>query len=409
MTYLPFSYIIRGMESAETIIIGGGAAGLTAALALNKKTIVLERGARVGRKLSATGNGQGNVGNLDINESRYFTFGERRLISSCMQKFPQTEILAFFEKLGFMFCSDDRGRIYPASRQASSITDLIRYRLETDQNKKVITGAFVTDITKKGEYFTVTALADGEKRLFSAKNVILCAGGKAAKNFGSDGNGYSLAEKFGHTATGLFPSLVQLKTETKDIKTLKGQRVGAVVAAYCDNKQIAREKGDVIFTDYGVSGDAVFRISAFVCDKIDRKVTLSLDLMPDCEIEKLVSALRERAANKAIPAGEMLCGILSNTLGRAVIKRAGTQNPVAVAQTIKNFTLEVTGTAGFDYAQVTKGGIRLSEVGADMQSKKCPGLYFAGEILDVDGQCGGYNLQWAFSSALTAAESINND
>ncbi len=397
------------MESAETIIIGGGAAGLTAALALNKKTIVLERGARVGRKLSATGNGQGNVGNLDINESRYFTFGERRLISSCMQKFPQTEILAFFEKLGFMFCSDDRGRIYPASRQASSITDLIRYRLETDQNKKVITGAFVTDITKKGEYFTVTALADGEKRLFSAKNVILCAGGKAAKNFGSDGNGYSLAEKFGHTATGLFPSLVQLKTETKDIKTLKGQRVGAVVAAYCDNKQIAREKGDVIFTDYGVSGDAVFRISAFVCDKIDRKVTLSLDLMPDCEIEKLVSALRERAANKAIPAGEMLCGILSNTLGRAVIKRAGTQNPVAVAQTIKNFTLEVTGTAGFDYAQVTKGGIRLSEVGADMQSKKCPGLYFAGEILDVDGQCGGYNLQWAFSSALTAAESINND
>ncbi len=397
------------MESAETIIIGGGAAGLTAALALNKKTIVLERGERVGRKLSATGNGQGNVGNLDINESRYFTFGERRLISSCMQKFPQSGILAFFEKLGFMFCSDDRGRIYPASRQASSITDLIRYRLETDQNKKVITGAFVTDITKKGEYFTVTALADGEKRLFSAKNVILCAGGKTAKNFGSDGNGYSLAEKFGHTATGLFPSLVQLKTETKDIKTLKGQRVGAVVAAYCDNKQIAREKGDVIFTDYGVSGDAVFRISAFVCDKIDRKVTLSLDLMPDCEIEKLVSALRERDANKAIPAGEMLCGILSNTLGRAVIKRAGTQNPVAVAQTIKNFTIEVTGTAGFDYAQVTKGGIRLSEVGADMQSKKCPGLYFAGEILDVDGQCGGYNLQWAFSSALTAAESINND
>ena len=397
------------MESAETVIIGGGAAGLTAALALNKKTIVLERGERVGRKLSATGNGQGNVGNLDINESRYFTFGERRLISSCMQKFPQAGILAFFEKLGFMFCSDEKGRIYPASKQASSITDLIRYRLETDQNKKVITGAFVTDITKKGEYFTVTALADGEKRLFSAKNVILCAGGKAAKNFGSDGNGYSLAGKFGHTATGLFPSLVQLKTETKDIKTLKGQRVGAVVAAYCDNKQIAREKGDVIFTDYGVSGDAVFRISAFVCDKIDRKVTLSLDLMPDCEIEKLVSALRERAANKAIPAGEMLCGILSNTLGRAVIKRAGTQNPVAVAQSIKNFTLEVTGTAGFDYAQVTKGGIRLSEVGADMQSKKCPGLYFAGEILDVDGQCGGYNLQWAFSSALTAAESINND
>lgn len=397
------------MKSAETVIIGGGAAGLTAALALNKKTIVLERGDRVGRKLSATGNGQGNVGNLDINESRYFTFGERRLISSCMQKFSQAEILAFFEKLGCMFCSDERGRIYPASKQASSITDLIRYRLATDNNKKIITGAFVTDITKKGEYFTVTAISDGEKRLFSAKNVILCAGGKAAKNFGSDGNGYSLAGKFGHTATNLFPSLVQLKTETKDIKTLKGQRVGAVVTAYNENKQIAREKGDVIFTDYGVSGDAVFRISAFVCDKIGKKVTLSLDLMPDCETEKLVSVLCKRAENNAIPDGEMLCGILPNTLGRAIIKRAGSQNPAAVAQTIKNFTLSVTGTAGFDYAQVTKGGIRLSEVDDGMQSKKCRGLYFAGEILDVDGQCGGYNLQWAFASALTAAESINND
>ena len=397
------------MENVEVVIIGGGAAGLTAALALNKKTIVLERGERVGRKLSATGNGQGNVGNLDINESRYFTFGERRLISSCMQKFPQTEILAFFEKLGFMFCADERGRLYPASKQASSITDLIRYRLEKDQNKRIITGAFVTDITKKGELFIVTAVSDGEKRLFSAKNVILSAGGKAAKNFGSDGNGYLLARKFGHAATNLFPSLVQLKTQTGDIKTLKGQRVGAVVTAYCDNKQIAREKGDVIFTDYGVSGDAVFRISAFVCDKIEQNITLSLDLMPDCGTEKLVSVLCERTANKAIPAGEILCGILPNTLGRAVIKRTGNQNPVAVAQTIKNFMLKVTGTAGFDYAQVTKGGIRLSEVSADMQSKKCPGLYFAGEILDVDGQCGGYNLQWAFSSALTAAESINND
>ena len=397
------------MENVEVVIIGGGAAGLTAALALNKKTIVLERGERVGRKLSATGNGQGNVGNLDINESRYFTFGERRLISSCMQKFPQTEILAFFEKLGFMFCADERGRLYPASKQASSITDLIRYRLDKDQNKRIITDAFVTDITKKSEYFIGTAVSEGEKRLFSAKNVILSAGGKAAKNFGSDGNGYLLARKFGHAATNLFPSLVQLKTQTGDIKTLKGQRVGAVVTAYCDDKQIAREKGDVIFTDYGVSGDAVFRISAFVCDKIEQNITLSLDLMPDCGTEKLVSVLCERTANKAIPAGEILCGILPNTLGRAVIKRTGNQNPVAVAQTIKNFTLKVTGTAGFDYAQVTKGGIRLSEVSADMQSKKCPGLYFAGEILDVDGQCGGYNLQWAFSSALTAAESINND
>ena len=397
------------MEKFDVVIIGGGAAGLTATLAVNKNVVLLERSERVGRKLSATGNGQGNVGNENMSESRYFTSGERRLISSCLEKFGQDKVLAFFGRIGFVFCSDEKGRIYPSSRQASSITDLIRYRLAPEKNKRIETDAFVTDIDKSGALFVVTADCGGEKKKFAAEKVLLCTGGKAAKNFGTDGNGYALAQKFGHSVTALFPSLVQLKTETRDIKSLKGQRLAAAVKAYREGALIAEEKGDVIFTDYGVSGDAVFRISAFVSDKIERGIALSVDLLPETDEKTLCGIIAERLKNTALPESETLCGILPNVVGRAVIKRAGGTDARTLSRIIKNFTLKVVGTTGFDYAQVTKGGVRLSEVGDDMQSKKVGGLYFAGEILDADGQCGGYNLQWAFSSALAAAESINHD
>ncbi|MGN1094378.1 MAG: NAD(P)/FAD-dependent oxidoreductase [Candidatus Neoclostridium sp.] len=397
------------MEKTDVIIIGGGAAGLTAALAVDKKATVLERSERVGRKLSATGNGQGNVGNVNAGESRYFTFGERRLISSVFDRYPQSRTLGFFENLGFVFGSDDRGRIYPSSRQASSITDLMRFNLAVQKNKRIITGATVSDIEKKGDKFVVSAVCDGKTALFEADKVILCAGGKAAKNFGTDGKGYALAKKLGHTVTDLYPSLVQLKTDTTHVRSLKGQRVNAVVTAICDGRITATETGDVIFTDYGVSGDAIFRISAFIADKIDRGAVLSLDLMPGTSVSELENIIITRTERAAIPEGETLCGVLSNVVGRAVIKRAGEINARSLAALIKNFTLKVTGTTGFDCAQVTKGGVLLSEVGEDMQSKITKGLYFAGEILDVDGQCGGYNLQWAFSSALVAAESVNDD
>jgi predicted Rossmann fold flavoprotein len=248
--------------------------------------------------------------------------------------------------------------------------------------------------------------SSGQEKIF-CENVVVCAGGKAAKNFGTDGSAYSLVEKFGHTVTKLYPSLVQLKTETKDTKTLKGIRVmNANVRAFLNEKMLVEVRGDVIFTEYGVSGDAIFKISSFVAkDAESQNVTLSIDLLPEILEERLQTTLERKANNSRLAYSELLCGILNNQVGRAVMKRAGELSNVS--KTVKNFTLRVTGTLGFDYAQVTKGGIPLKEVSNELESKFENGLYFAGEILDVDGECGGYNLQWAYSSASAVAMVIN--
>jgi predicted Rossmann fold flavoprotein len=166
-------------------------------------------------------------------------------------------------------------------------------------------------------------------------------------------------------------------------------------------------RGDIIFTDYGVSGDAVFRLSAFIADGIaDGKTELSIDFLPDMDRERILAALlQKRAAFSELPDNELLFGIVNNQVGRAIMKRAD-GNAMRAAELVKAFPLKVTGSLGFDYAQVTKGGIPLSEMDENLQSRFVKGLYFAGEILDVDGQCGGFNLQWAYASARTVAEAI---
>lgn len=394
------------METKKTIIIGGGAAGLFCALKLGVQTIILERGARAGRKLSATGNGQGNLTNLRLGADDYFTSGDKSFIDKSLSRYGRKEMIEALSETGAMFSSDERGRVYPASRQASSVTDLLRYNI-AGAGKKTITSCNVYDIKKNGGVFSVFCEENGERKVYRGDCVVLCSGGKAAKNFGTDGNGYMLARKAGHTITSLYPSLVQLKTDTEYIKTLRGIRVCCAVTAFCGKNKLKTVTGDVIFTEYGISGDAVFRISAYITDKIERGVMLSLDFMPETEKKDLAAVLARKRGTAALPEGELFCGILNNQLGRAVLKRAETENRPA-EDLVKNFTLRVSGTLGFDYAQVTKGGIPLCEITPDMESRLEKNLYFAGEILDVDGQCGGYNLQWAFTSASIAAETINN-
>jgi predicted Rossmann fold flavoprotein len=235
---------------------------------------------------------------------------------------------------------------------------------------------------------------------------VLCTGGKVAKNFGTDGSAYALAIALGHSVTALYPSLVQLKTDTDYVKQLKGIRVFSRVKAIVNGKEVASETGDVIFTDYGVSGDVIFRLSAFVSDKTTGDVMLEIDLLPDISEQKLREVLQQKSELNHIPSGEILCGILNNQVGRVVVKRAKSESVDALVEQVKRFKLKVTGTLGYDYAQVTKGGVPLGEVDDTLQSKSCRGLYLAGEILDVDGRCGGYNLQWAFTSASIIADAI---
>lgn len=402
-------YNIDMMNTTKIAVIGGGASGLfLTALCRNNgiEVTVIERNDRLGKKLSATGNGQGNVTNVNFGVEHYFTFeeSERKKIEKILCNADEKSMLAFLESLGGLFEADDRGRVYPTGRQASAVTDLLRYYLEeTGEGTRL--SAKVTKIEREKNGFILTAeTPDGKEKLF-AETVVLATGGKASKNFGTDGFAYALARSFSHTVTDLYPALVQLKTETKDIKTLKGIRAyNAVVRAYNDGEELKEVRGDVIFTEYGVSGDGIFRLSSYLTKIAESKrASISIDFLPNVSQEKLQEVLR-RKAESGKPYGELLCGILNNQVGRAVMKRAdGIDSAVKLA---KNFTLPVTGTLGFDYAQVTKGGIPLSEVDESLQSKFQKDLYFIGEILDVDGECGGYNLQWAYSSANAVAQAI---
>lgn len=400
------------MERLQTIIIGGGAAGLTLAATLSatqKNVLILERNDRLGKKLSATGNGQGNVTHIGAANAAYFSVsrdgGDKA--ERILKRYDDEALREDLRRLGVWTIADERGRVYPAGRQASSLTDALRFFL-AEQGVEIRLGARVASLRKEGASWCVAAETADGMETFYAENVALCTGGKAARNFGTDGSSYVLATALSHSVTALYPSLVQLKTDTTWIKTLKGIRIhDGIVTLLKNGRAVAKETGDIIFTDYGVSGDAIFRISAFLDGQADAdKTMLSLDLLPALSLDRLSALLEEKRARfPHLPNGELLSGILNNQVGRAVMKRAD-GDVISAAKWTKAFSMEIKGSLGFDYAQVTKGGVPLSETDEILQSRYEGGLYFAGEILDVDGQCGGYNLQWAYASAKTVAQAI---
>ncbi|MBR2340911.1 MAG: aminoacetone oxidase family FAD-binding enzyme [Clostridia bacterium] len=400
------------MKKVTTTIIGGGFSGMICAAFIEKEhgeVLLLERLDRLGKKLSATGNGQGNLTNVNFGSAHYFTqtLGERDKIEKILSNATDKSLVQFFEKLGGLFSADERGRVYPTGRQASSLTDLLRYHLNAGKTQ-ISLSSKVTDIKHDGKYFILTVETDQNQEQIYSENVVICTGGKAAKNFGTDGNGYLLAKSFSHTVTPLYPALVQLKTDARKTKSLKGIRVmNAKVSAYEGERLLKTTRGDLIFTEYGVSGDAIFKLSSYVTQLTEKNsVTLCVDLLPEISEEILHTTLLEKSKNTSLNRQELLCGILNNQIGRLIMKES--EDVKKIVENVKKFPIKVTGTLGFDYAQVTKGGIPLSEVNEQLESKRQKGLYFAGEVLDVDGECGGYNLQWAFSSAVAVAESLNN-
>ena len=370
-------------------VIGGGAAGMACAILLarsQKSVTILERGERLGRKLSATGNGQGNVTNVRMDASFYHTDDGDKL-ARILAGFLPADAVSFLESMGGIFLPDGRGRVYPAGRQASAVTDLMRRELSR-LGVRIVTGARVAALSRAAR--GLRAVWEGGECVSDA--VVLAAGGAAAKNFGTDGTAYALAQAFGHTVAPLSPVLVQLKCDPSAVRGLKGIRMDAGLRVVRGGKQLDACRGDVLFTESGVSGDAVFRASSYAA----AGDVLWIDFLPDVPSERLQSAVR---------AGEdgLLC-IVPNGLGRFLYKRA--QGREELLSLLKAFPLTVTGTLGFDYAQATRGGIPLAETDDGLQSIFCRGLYFAGEVLNADGECGGYNLHWAFASAHAAAEAI---
>ena len=371
-------------------IIGGGAAGMACAVMLARKgneVDIYERGERLGRKLSATGNGQGNVTNVGVSPQYYFSDEEEKL-AGVLAHFSWEDAVRFLESMGGVFLPDARGRVYPAGRQASAVTDLLRRELAR-LRVGVHTGMRITALSDGGQGFRLA----WEGGASEAERVVLAAGGCAAPNFGTDGTAYALAQRYGHTVTALSPVLVQLRTDPAAVRGLKGIRVDAGLRVMRGGTERYACRGDVLFTESGVSGDAVFRASSYA----EKGDVLLIDFLPDVPPARLKTAVGEGEEG-------LLC-IVNNGLGRQLCRRAEGKRE-RILSFLKQFPLTVTGTLGFGYAQATRGGIPLAETDAALMSIFRRGLYFAGEILNADGACGGFNLHWAWASAHTIAEAL---
>lgn len=391
----------------KVIVIGGGAAGLMAAVtaARDNRVTVLERAPRVGRKLAVTGNGRCNLTNLNMGVEHYH--GEDpEFVIPALRRFGVGDTLELFRRMGLITVAEASGRVYPHSDQAGSVVDVLRLQA-ADLGVELRCEFFAHEIRPEKGGFRV--LSDTEE-LF-ADRVIVAAGGAAGGNVGGSEAGYTLLARLGHTRTRLYPSLVQLRTDNSFTRPLKGVRADGRVEIISRGRTVAAGEGEIQFTDYGISGPAVFDVSRAAVTA--GECSARLDLLRDVGLSELTDMLRARLES-SLTAENLLTGTVHNKIGRTVVTRLGypLAMPVAklteedigrVARAVKSTELKVTGSMGMNGAQVTAGGIRTGEVDPEtMESRLAPGLFICGEVLDVDGDCGGYNLQWAWSSGRLA-------
>ena len=398
-------------------IIGGGASGMAAALAAaenpNVQVLLFERQARLGRKLQATGNGRCNLTNLHAANGGYH--GEDAVFAeTAIGEFGPEETLQWCLDMGLFTVAEASGRVYPYSDQANSVVDVLRFALDKP-NIQVLTGVEIAKVRRTGETFTLET-QDGKH---ICHKVIIACGGLAGTKLGGSMAGYKLLSKMGHHATRLRPTLVQLKSSWGGVVSLKGVRANCHARIMHDGAIFAESTGELQFTEYGLSGPVIFEISRDVCQG-PGQWSCCLDFLPDISRENLLAALQRRR-NTELTAEELLTGILHNRLGRMLTKAAGipANLPIreldadaleAVCRTVKAFDVPLTEPLGMDSAQVTAGGVLTAEFDpATMESKLVPGLYACGEVLDIDGDCGGYNLQWAWSSGRLAGRSAGKE
>ncbi len=391
-------------------IIGAGASGMAAALAAaenpNVSVILMERQTRVGRKLQATGNGRCNLTNLYAGSRGYHgEHPEFALPAICA--FDPKATLRWFAGLGLYTVTEPSGRVYPYSDQANSVVDVLRLNL-CKPNITLKLGFEVEKIQKSGEGFAVISR---EETVICHKLIVAC-GGLAGSKLGGTMSGYKLLNKLGHKSSRLRPSLVQIKTDWPEMVSLKGVRANCHVKIMKDGSLFAESTGELQLTEQGISGPVVFEISRDVCYG-SGEWTARLDFLPDWTCQQLEEELNRRR-NTDLPMEDLLTGVLHNRLGRVLTKTAGVKGKTlvrelsdremhAVCQVVKTLEITLTEPLGMDSAQVTAGGVLTEQFDENtMESRLVPGLYVCGEVLDIDGDCGGYNLQWAWSSGRCA-------
>ena len=400
-------------------VIGGGASGLMAAVTAadaGADVTIYERNDRVGKKILATGNGKCNFSNRQMSMEQYYG-SDLSIPAKILKDFTPEDAARFFERAG-MLSREKNGYLYPYSEQASTVLDIFRILLKKKQIRTV-TEHLVSGIYEKNGMLTVLSKTENGTAKESFDRVIVCCGGKAAPKTGSDGNGFSLLSALGHTVVPVVPALVQLKAKETFLKSISGVRAECRLTLLINGKKAGEESGEMQFTDYGISGIVTFQLSRLASYAVaaGKKTEAYIDLFPRMSGETFAQTMRAREKNGsgAMTAEEFFTGLLNKKVTQLFLKLSGIApdtplkkvSPEKKAQFYsycKKLAVTITGTNSFDQAQVSAGGVPFSEVNAQLASKKVPGLYLAGEILDIDGKCGGYNLHWAWASGYTAGK-----
>ncbi len=404
---------------SKVTVIGGGASGIMAAIAAARhgaQVVILEHKDRIGKKILMTGNGKCNLSNLSFSIDKYYS-DSPKFIETVFRQFNKEDTISFFKEIG-LFIKDKNGYLYPMSEQASTVLDLLRIELKY-RNVEIITACNVKKVISdsKAKQKKCGFIIDTEKGTYLSDSVILACGGKANPQSGSDGSGYELAGKFGHKVITPLPALVQLRCVGNHFKSIAGVRCEAKLLLHIDGNLVKEEYGELQLTEYGISGIPVFQLSRIAAKALDihKKVIVKIDLLPAMSKELIYAFLTKTNPFPDKTVEEAMLGLMNKKLLYMLWKQNGIMPECrlcelqekqieSLTEAIKAWTVEVSATNSFLNAQVCCGGVDCNEMKETCESRKVPGLFLTGELLDVDGICGGYNLQWAWSTGYIAGK-----
>ena len=400
-------------------IIGAGASGLISSIILSKygfNVTIFEKNNKPGRKILATGNGKCNISNKNLSLDNFHS-SDNFFPHYAINKFNYKVFEDFFLNLGLVLVQGSGTKVYPMSLQASSVTDIL-YNEALNNGVKFIFNCFIEDVKYKNNIYELYF----ENQKYLSEKLIVATGSAAMKKLGSSSSGYDIAKLFNHKIIEPFASLVQLTSDDSSIYKLSGVKTHSLIKLYVDNKEIQNRSGDILFTNYGVSGNAILDISrncSYALFK-NKRVKISVDIIPDMDKNKFIKILENR--KKLLEKKEinfLLESIINKKLipfiyskssidkRKIYINQLSKKDLMNIVYTLKNIQIDISGTKGYDNAEVVAGGIDVNNIdNKTMQSKLQKNLYFCGEVVDVDGECGGYNLHWAWASAFVMANSI---
>ncbi len=399
------------MNNKHMIIIGAGASGLVASICAarrGEKVTLLEQNSRIGKKILVSGNGKCNIGNRYIQLNRFHSQNPH-FVKKVLEDYDFKAVEKFFTSIGIELIEDKDGKMFPMSLQASTVVELLEYEAKR-VGVETICDCKVNTISKKSNTFHIET-SQGTK---TSQKLLIASGSPAAPQLGGSNSGYAFATKMGHTLIPRHPSLVQLCSEEPWVKECAGVKVAGIAKLYANSGYITEKKGDLLFTNYGISGLAILDLSREVSTRLATfdYCELSLDLMPELSKEKLTNLLLARIQKESTkPLTLWLQGVINKKLINIIVEQSkckitretqlNRKEINKLVHSIKNLKLSISDTKGFQGAEVATGGIDTTEINAKtMESKLVPNLFFAGEVLDVDGDRGGFNFHFAWVTGL---------